>query len=457
MKHCLTLLALTMSLLGATTAAAQSPDARATAGGTLHLDTRLSHGWIPIGEPAEMFATISIKGKPSVSTDRAPLNIALVIDRSTSMSGGKLAHAKAASHTLIDMLGSQDRLAIVSYGSDVTAHSASLLATQANKELLHNAVRDIRLSGSTNLAGGYDMGRQMVMKHNRDETINRVLLLSDGHANVGVSDEKQLGMLAARGLDRGVSLTTMGIGLDYNEEIMTRMAVEGAGNYYFIEDEKAIAAMFEKECKGLASTVARNTVLEIEMMPGVELLELHGFAHTTKGNRATVRLAEFFGNQEKDVLVKLVVSPQKGGATPIIKSTLRFDDVLQDDRRVRSETKLTAVATNETKKLEDVDRAVLERAQQLRTATAFNEAMDAYEKGESKRAARIVAEQRKSNTDFMTTYDFADDQAFGRVDSELEQLEDELKTTDSGSTEGKRLRKRQKARAHDISQVKSLF
>lgn len=453
-----TLLALGAALIAAPAIASETPKTRATAGGTLKLDTRLSHGWLPLGEPANVFATVSVEGADiAASTDRAPLNIALVLDRSTSMSGGKLEQAKKASHTLVDMLGPQDRLAVVSYGSDVSTHSESRLATQANKELLHNAINNVRLSGSTNLSGGYERARDLVMGHNRDETVNRVILLSDGHANVGIRGIPELGSLARRGLDRGVSLTTMGIGLDYNEDLMTKMAVEGAGNYYFVEDEKAIAAIFQKECTGLASTVARNTTLEITMAPGVELLDLQGFAYTTKGNKATVRLADFFARQQKDLLLKLAVSAQGTGKLPIITTRLRFDDVTQDDKRVNSSATLAAVATDDPKKVKKVDRAVLKRAQQVETARAFDDAMAKFEEGKAAEAAKIASSQRQANSAFMKQYDFEDDDAFSRVDGELQELEKSVKDSKPNSRQGKRLRKKQKARSYMISNEAAAF
>ncbi len=458
MKRIATTLAALALAAVAAPAFAQTPQARATAGGTLRLDTRISHEFVPVGSPTTVHATVRVSGADvEVSGERAPLNVALVVDRSTSMSGGKFEQAIRASHLLVDMLGPNDRLAIVSYGSDVSTMSSSLLATSANKELLHNAVAQIRLSGSTNLSGGLQRGMELIVPHNRDETINRVLLLSDGHANAGVTTVEGLSQLAARGLERGVSLTTMGIGLDYNENIMTAMAKNGAGNYYFIENEEAIAGMFRQEWNGLASTVARNTVLKLKTAPGVELLSVHGFASSTKGDTTTIKLSEFYARQEKDVLVELAVSPQGTGSRPIMTSRLTFDDVTQDDKRVSSSVTVAAVATDDPKQLAKVDRDVVRRAQQVETARSMEKAMAEYEKGNEAKAAKIVAEQRVANRQFQKQYDFEDDEAFGRVDGELESMEKDVRSTRSGSTEGKRMRKAKKARAYEIGQTQSLF
>lgn len=434
------------------------PKVRATAGGTLRLDTRLSNGWLPLGKPATVYATVAISGAPAPqSEDRAPLNVALVLDRSTSMSGEKFEQAIEASHTFIDMLGAQDRLAIVSYGYDVTTHSLSLLATDANKELLHHAVNQVSLSGTTNLEGGYRRGVELIKPHSSDTTVNRVILLSDGHANVGLRTEAELGALARSGLNQGVSVTTMGLGLDYNEDIMNAMATQGAGNYYFIEKSAAIANLFRKEAAGLASTVARNTVLELTMAPGVELLALEGFAYTTKGNTATVKLAEFFGEQKKDLLVKLAVSPQASGALNVVTAKLRFDDVTQSDKRVSSQTTLTAVATTDATKLAEVDRDVMRRAQTVETAKSLEQTMRLYEEGKAEQAAQVAAAQRSSNKKFVETYAFEDDAAFQRVDRELEDMQQAVTQAAPKSAAGKRMQKEVKARSRAINVAVDAF
>jgi len=443
----------------ASTAIAEEPTpmVKSTAGGTLDISTRISHGYLPENSTREIWSTISVQEDEAVEAgDRAPLNLALIIDRSTSMRGGKFEQARLASTRLVDMLSSQDRLAIVSYGSDVSTEIESLHATPANKELFHNAIRQIRLSGSTNLLGGYTRGVELVLPHTGDDTVNRVLLLSDGQANRGITDIPRLGALTGHNLERGVSLTTMGVGLDYNEELMTAMAENGAGSYYFIENESALASIFEKELKGLSASVAKNTVLTLTVSPGVELLEVRGFPYKLHGNQAKIQLAEFFANQNKDIVARLSVTTADKGSMPILSARLDYEDVAQS-RRVHARTAVTAVSTSDSKKLAKVEKPVMKRVQQVEVARTFKDALKAYEKGDRKKAEELIREQRKEIAEKSKKYGFEDDVAFERVDRELQGMQQAMKKAPSSSNAGKRLRKSQKKRAYDIANTAEAF
>ncbi len=453
------IIALAVLTLSSQIAVAQNvkPTVRSTAGGALDISTRISNGYLPKHATQEIWATIKVDGGDAVlSGDRAPLNLALVIDRSTSMSGGKLEEAKVASRRLVDMLSPQDRLAIVSYGSDVSTELESRRATPANKELFYNAIARIQLSGSTNLSGGYVQGVREVMPHNRDDSVNRVLLLSDGQANVGITQVSQLRSLASRHLEKGVSLSTMGIGLDYNEELMTAMAENGAGNYYFIENEKALASIFEKECKGLSATVAKRTVLTLTVKPGVELLEVRGFPYKLKGNQARIQLSEFFAKQTKDIVARLSVTTSAPGLIPILSARLDYEDVAQS-KRVNATTSVSAVATSDTKKLATVEKDVMKRVEQVKIAKTFKDALDAYETGDRVKAEKLIAKQRQETAQNARVYDFESDASFERVDDELKEMQKQMKRARSGSAEGKRLRKSQKKRAYDIANTADAF
>lgn len=371
------------------------------------------------------------------------------------MRGEKFAQAKNAAKKMISLLGSSDRIAIVSYGSDVSLEHNSVLATAANKELLENAVDNIELGGSTNLSGGYEMARKLVMQKSADHTINSVLLLSDGNANVGLRTVAQLGGIARLGLDNGVSLTTVGIGLDYNEDIMTEMAKEGAGNYYFVNDEKRLASFFQREFKGLAQTLARKTKVVITTAPGVELLEVKGFKSSTKGQKTTIRLAEFHSQQRKDILVRLAVSPQKLGKTLVATVSLAYDDV-ERNRRTYTSRKLFVDATDSKVLAKKRNRDVMKRVQQIKTAETFVAAMNEQEKGNIGQAQKIISEQQASNKAFQKQYRYEDDVAFGRVDKELSKMKKDAKKP-SSSRKAKRLRKAKKARAYDFAASAEAF
>lgn len=422
----------------------------------LKMETKLSHKNLPKNSTTELFATVRITGGEAQATEaRAPLNVALVIDRSTSMSGGRLEQAKNASIMFLRGLQASDRLAIVSYGSDVSTVMESALATPANKELMEMAIQRIELSGATNLSGGLDRGVELIAPHRRDETVNRLLLLSDGHANNGITSVHGLANLAKTTLEKGISISTMGIGLDYNEELMTQVAVNGAGNYYFVENAEALAGIFEKEAKGLSSTVARRTVLTLDAGPGVEIIEVQGFASSTKGNRTTVRLAEFYAHQTKDMLVRLSVTTKDAANMNVLTARLKFENIASEKATVSRTLSAGVIADKTLAAKADTD--VMRRVQQAEVAKNMDKAMKLYEKGEAEQAAQILRAQRADNVAKGKAYDFADDQAFGRVNEELKSLEDSVQAAPAASTSGKRSIKANRARAYDIQMESANF
>ena len=222
----------------------------------------------------------------------------------------------------------------------------------SNRQLLINSINKIQIGGGTNLSGGFKRGFNEISRWKNADAVNRVILMSDGHANIGMTSQPELVDLSKNALTTQVSVTTMGVGLDYNEDLMTKMANEGAGNYYFVDQSNQIVSYFEKELKGLASTVARNTSVVLTLEEGVELAELYGFAHQKSGNKVYISLAEFFSGQEKNVLMKLKADPGAVGEKPIYSVEMNYDDVVQD----KPDHKKLALKSVTTTNQEEVDR-----------------------------------------------------------------------------------------------------
>lgn len=433
------------------------PAPKASAGGTLDLEAALSHAYVPASAEKTIHARIQVRADDAKAKKRAPMNLAVVIDHSGSMSGGRLEQAKKAAHTLVDRLSEQDRLAVVSYGNNVSVNHDSVHVTKANKEKLHAAISSIALRGSTNLAGGFLKGAEIVGEHPTDDSVNRVVVLSDGHANIGAQTPHALGQLAKKELDKGVSVSTMGIGLDYNEKLMAEMAKQGAGNYYFVEDEKKLAEIFHQEFRTLSQVVARKAVLKIDIGDGVELVDLHGFPFTNKRGKVTVKLGNFYARQHKDILLDLSVSARGAKRRGIIDARLEFADVTKDNKRVHSRAALAAVGTNDKKQLAQVDKSVMRRVEQITYAKNVERATEAYEKGKRKEAARILTEQQRRLKKAQKSYGFDADKVSGKV-AELEEQKKEMKRSRSRrSKSSKRMRKRSRKKSLDVMQSAEAF
>ena len=162
-----------------------------------------------------------------------------MIDRSGSMSGGKLQCVKEAVSNVVDLMEEKDRASLVVFDDEVQTAVAGSEMTPAFRKKMKAAIDRLGTGGSTNLAGGWAQGCDEIAKHPLTDGINRCLLLSDGQANVGESDPERLAVHTRELARRGITTTTFGVGVDYNESLMEAMANAGSGNYYFIETPRA--------------------------------------------------------------------------------------------------------------------------------------------------------------------------------------------------------------------------
>ncbi|MEH2163863.1 MAG: VWA domain-containing protein [Nostoc sp.] len=164
---------------------------------------------------------------------RRNLNLSLVIDRSGSMAGASLHHALKAAESVVDQLEPDDILSVVVYDDEVD----SVVPPQAvtNKATLKNSIRKVRAGGITNLSGGWLKGCEHVKAGLDPQKINRVLLLTDGHANMGIQDPKVLTATSAQKAEEGITTTTLGFAQGFNEDLLIGMARAATGNFYFIE------------------------------------------------------------------------------------------------------------------------------------------------------------------------------------------------------------------------------
>ncbi|GMV44180.1 MAG: hypothetical protein AMXMBFR64_59270 [Myxococcales bacterium] len=366
-------------------------------GGAVELNVGLSHPKVLAGGHRTVWLAVGIQAAEARPANRLPLNLALVIDRSGSMEGRKLKDAKAAAHGLVALLSSDDRAALVTYSSSTRADVPSTLMGDGARAAFTRAIDRMRASGSTFLTGGLFEGRAQVQQHARRSQVNRVLLLSDGIANVGITDPTWLAGQARQMSQQGVLISTIGVGNDYNEDLMTAVADYGGGAYYYVRDSRDLASVVEREAQLMASTVAQRMTLELELPTGVVLENLFGYTYTREGNTVAVPLAEAFAGQGRNVLVQLRVPAVEQGPLPVARVRLSYEDVTgQEPLRFDRTVTLDAEATRDAWAVEDaVDRDVLARLQQIRIAQALNEAATAVSRGDRAGARRVLSTARE--------------------------------------------------------------
>ena len=252
-------------------------------------------------------ALVRLTGRAPTRRNRVPINISLVLDRSGSMADGKLAAARDAATFLIERLDPDDTVSVVAFDDDVA--TVALPATGAGQSGVTRAVRGIQTGGCTNLSGGWLRGRELVAEQKRDGAVNRVLLLTDGHANAGITDPSLLRGLASGAKREGITTSTIGFGAGYDEALLRGIADAGGGNTWYIERQDQASGVFEEEIEGLLSLAAQNVAVEVSPSTLVRLVAVHNdYPYTDLPNHARrFELGDLYAREPKSMLLEFFV------------------------------------------------------------------------------------------------------------------------------------------------------
>ncbi|MBM4395810.1 MAG: VWA domain-containing protein [Deltaproteobacteria bacterium] len=286
----------------------------ARADARVRLDVSLDTPYVLAGRWQKVFLKVGLTGAPlEPAARRPPANVAVVLDRSGSMSGEKIVKAREAALTVADRLGGDDILAVVAYNHGVQVLvPATKLSDRAD---VRRRIEALFAAGNTALFAGVSKGAWEVRKFLDDNRVNRVILVSDGLANVGPSSVGELADLGRSLAREGISVTTIGLGDGYNEDLMVELARAGDGNHAFAETASDLARIFAHELGDVLSVVAREVTIRIRCAPGVRPVRVLGRNADISGNDVVTSLAQVYASQEKYVLVELDVSPSAAGAS----------------------------------------------------------------------------------------------------------------------------------------------
>jgi len=276
---------------------------------TLKTDASLISNRVPTSRALEIEFTAPEASRGSAST---PLNLALVIDRSGSMGGGKLERAKLAVGQILDLMRPVDSVTIVDFDNVVSVTAEADSITPGTRTEMKTMVNRLRPRGSTDLGGGWLTGCERVALRQSDGRVNRTLLLTDGEANVGITGIPELSQHTSALFERGVSTSTFGIGLDFNEHLLEAMANRGGGNYYYIDSNPRIAELLMEEFKDLAAVTLKDVVLEFNFPEGVAAELLGDWRMEKAGNRFVVNLSDLPANRQVNLFIKLLTPPGSG-------------------------------------------------------------------------------------------------------------------------------------------------
>ncbi len=265
-------------------------------------------------------------GQAGMGSLRSPLNISLVIDRSGSMEGEPLDYAKRACAYVVDLLEPDDILSVITFeeGADVIMPARRV----ANKALVKDYINRIYTGNTTNLYEGLMTACQQVASVKTANTLNRVLLLTDGEPTAGPRDFQSIVGQVAEQKGRGITVTALGFGPDYNEELMAGIARRSGGNYYYIARPELIPEVFRRELDTLMKITARNLRLRLLLSRGVSVRQVYGQQPVLGQRSAEVTLIDVEAETGLSSLWELEATPRPAGTYRLAQAELLYDDAL---------------------------------------------------------------------------------------------------------------------------------
>jgi len=286
-------------------------DSKVEAGrGAVHISGTLDRTAVMQGRDGLVRMELLIEGRAAGdhTMPQIPTDLVVVLDRSGSMTGQKIADARAAIHHLISRLGPEDRFALVPFSNGAMTAIPLSYATPTATAGWSHVVESIQAGGGTNMATGLRLGLHTIETARADSRAPRVILISDGLAAETRAELRNEATRAARG---EFTLSAVGVGSDFDETLMSMIADAGTGNYFYLQDSRNLAEVFAAEFETARETVASGVAVTIAPGDGVEVVEAAGYPLSRTGSRVTFHRGALFSNQKRRIWVTYRVSTER--------------------------------------------------------------------------------------------------------------------------------------------------
>ena len=348
---------------------------------------------LPSDEVQRAIVKIGLTGcRPERTAERPPVNLVIVLDRSGSMSGDKIEQAREAAVEALRRLDRRDVFSLVIYDHEVS----TLISPQPPTDVLwlERQIRSVTSRGNTALFAGVSQGAAELRKNlERRGFVHRVLLLSDGQANVGPSSPDDLGRLGAALRREGIAVTTVGLGEGFNEDLMTALAQRSDGNHYYAAESGDLPRIFAAELGDVLNVVAQRVEIAIEFPEGVRVIRSIGREAECRDRQVTFGLNQLYGGQEKFLLVEVEVPAAKADEVrTLARAQASFTDATGESRQeLRAEGRVRYTRDETLVKREANLKVQTEYAANA-VAEAKSQAIALADAGRTDEAARVMRE-----------------------------------------------------------------
>lgn len=266
--------------------------------------------------------------------DQRNVDMVIILDRSGSMKGRKIDDARRAVLNLLSNLSAKDRFALVTYSDGVHIATGLVNVTDENRRRMESAVNGVRAGGGTNLGAGLQAGIDLLIAPDHQTNAAKVILISDGLANKGITDVKALAGMAAIAVEKEFVVSTVGVGTDFNEHLMTAIADQGTGSYYYLENPAAFAEVFQKEFYTSRTAVITGVMIKVPVNGGVILADAAGYPITLQNNQMVFYPGNLHSGQTRKLFLTLRVPTDSKRTFEVEKITVSY----QHDNRIYETT-----------------------------------------------------------------------------------------------------------------------
>ncbi len=399
-----------------------APPIVAEATGHLTLDARLDHGAVLQGQAQERFLQITLTAPRDVGESfRRPVGLGVVMDVSGSMQArGRMDYAKKAARLLASSVEPDDTYALVTFNDE--AHVVVPAASITDPWPVHQAIDAIWEGGGTNLYAGLEKGAAELRRSLRPDQVGRVVLLSDGYANKGITDPETMGRFVSALASQGVTVSAVGLGTEYNEDLLQRLADLGGGTYDYVDDPKELSQVFADELERSASVVARGTRVTVTLPPGVEGLEVIGWDAETTPEGFSVWMGDVYAGDARKIIARVRITGSAAPAMDVSKVTVSYTDMI--DQRAATGTVLARAqsTTDPAQVAASIDRTVAVEAARAWGNEVLVQSTRVYVEGDRAGAAALARRSQEILREAASAYSapvLLDDAALGSAQEQV--------------------------------------
>jgi len=332
--------------------------------GGVSLTGRLVQDKVLQGGDGTVDLSLSLHADDTLNPDKGiaqHADMVIVLDRSGSMKGSKIRNAKHAVLNLLSDLSEKDRFALVSYSDGVETHSDLVPVTGLNRKHLISLVNRIWVGGGTNLGAGLQTGINTIVRAKKIGNIGKVILISDGLANQGITDSSSLGNMASIAIDKEFSVATVGVGTEFNERLMTYIADQGAGSYYYLKNPKVFAEVFQKEFYNSRTTAATAVEVTIPLRNGMSLVNASGYPIKVTKDHARFHPGNLHSGQTRTLFLTFKMPTHNQKTFEINGITVRYIHNGRPYQSVLSKSFEIACVKNERDVISSIDKEEWEK------------------------------------------------------------------------------------------------